>query len=128
MFTLVNLLASLGLVVALVSVYDAFKKREFVKAVILIAAGVAISVVTIMKNGADAASANIQTKNIDSLRDKIDDLHSLNIGANAKLVSIDLYLEKLESMGIKRDSIKNTPIITKQFINYIGSVGTLNQD
>jgi len=58
---------------------------------------------------------------------KIDALENSNKSISSSLDILTVYIKRVDSLGIKRDSINNQPIITKHFINYIGKVGTLNQ-
>lgn len=74
------------------------------------------------KDDKNDKAANEQQIKIDSLVGKIS-----SIGGEVHYLNI--YLSKLDSLGIRRDLSTNTPVITKtlRITNNINKVGTLNQ-
>jgi glucan phosphoethanolaminetransferase (alkaline phosphatase superfamily) len=68
----------------------------------------------------DNKKDSIYQSNTDSLKKKIENLDSSLKDANT-------YLHRLDSVGIKRDTAKNMPTVTKTFINNIEKVNTMNQ-
>jgi hypothetical protein len=62
-----------------------------------------------------------------SFDSKIDSLRTTIVEIKSSGIKTQDYLQKLDSFGIKRDTVSNNPIITKNFINYIDQIETMNQ-
>jgi hypothetical protein len=70
---------------------------------------------------------NRDDKKQSSFDSKIDSLTTTIVEIKSSSIKTQDYLQKLDSIGIKRDTVSNNPIITKNFINYIDKVEMMNQ-
>lgn len=131
--SLTNLLAVLAFTSLMLSFWKTkeggFKKNLW-KIFITSLVGLAVLIITFSKNSQDANSVKLSDSRADSVRILIDTIKNSSVIIEGKVQKIDTlqkYLRKLDSLGIKRDSINNLPIVTKNFTNNIRSVETLNQ-
>jgi hypothetical protein len=83
--------------------------------------------ITCKKNRTDSKNETDAKKSTDSLTNIVSGLRNSNADITKKLDENTIYLKRLDSIGIKRDSIRNQPIINKAIVNYIDRVNTLNQ-
>lgn len=124
------LIAILGFIAFIIPLgeYVLDKKRKITfKGMFLLVVGLGVMLATLKKSTYDEEYASTNKQNIQNLNDSLASLTKSNRKLLIKLDTANAFLKKLEILGVKRDSIKNTPIITKTFTNNIGSVGTINQ-
>ena len=139
---LTNLIAALAFISIAVSLFS-FSKKEvrkkgWFKIILTLSIGFVILIATFIKNKRDTVASKLIQSKSDSITIKSDSINTmltkLNNTASEVNRKIDTigsltdYINKLDLMGIKRNSKNNSPIITKAFINYINRVETLNQN
>lgn len=84
-------------------------------------------ILSIIKNNKDTTKDTATKNEKDSLSSKILIIQDGNKLISSKLDTANVYIKRLDSMGVKRDSIRNIPIITKYFINNIGHIEYMEQ-
>lgn len=117
LLTFSNISAYIGAAVAVIAI---IKMPKGLKNTLLILCAVFICVFTVWDNYDTEGEKNKLKGDINTLieaahRDSADNASTL------------VYLQRIDSIGIKRDTLSNKPIITKRFVNYIDHVGILNQ-
>lgn len=93
----------------------------------LIIVGLLVMILSIIKNNKDTIKDTATKNEKDSLNSKILIIQDGNKLISSKLDTANVYIKRLDSMGVKRDSIRNIPIITKYFINNIGHIEYMEQ-
>jgi hypothetical protein len=116
MDNLTNILAFLTLLAFFIGLI----KNITTKTILAILIAITVLVVTIAKNKQDSKSA-------DESKKKSEASDSVIASISVKLDSSISYIIKVDSLGVKRDSVRNTPVVTKKFVNYINYVKELNQ-
>jgi len=134
LLNLTNGLALLGFIALVISLISFSKKkpeeRSLIKTILTIMVGIGILLMTVIKNQKDTKSTAALESKTDSVRLLLRRIDDSSISLNQKIDTIGSltdYIKKVEAIGIQRDVANNRPIITKTFINYIKSVGTLIQ-
>lgn len=139
---LTNLIAALAFISIAVSLFSFSKKevrrRSWFKIILTLVIGFAILIATFLKNNRDivasrlsqakSASLNMKSDSINAMLSKLNNIASQVDRKIDTIGSLTDYINKLDSLGIKRNYKNNSPIITKSFINYINRVETLNQN
>ncbi len=123
-------LAILGFIAIILSFWDDFGKKKNtsnIKIVLSILLGGIILFITIKKNSQDSIKERKESNKVDSLTINISYLRKENKNVSNKLDLTHIYLKRLDSIGIKRDSIRNQPIIQKSIVNYIDKVNNIYQ-
>lgn len=121
--TLNNFLALLTFCSLLGSIIGNTKGWKIVTGIL----GFLFLVCTLFKNGQDSTKDIVIKQESDSLKTKLKEIHSYNRQLLDKIDSTNIYIKKIEMLGITRDSLRNAPIVNKSFVNYIKNIRTLNQ-
>lgn len=103
-------------------------KQNWKKIVVTLVIGVMVFFVTLSKNGQDRNAAKLSSAKDSTVRGLLDSVSKSNVIIASKVDKIDTlyqYIRTLDSLGIKRDSINNKPIITKNFTNNFRKVDKL---
>ena len=85
---------------------------------------ISLSILLVVLSCIDAYKSN---KSDELNKSKIDSLITSNKDLSISVEKINQYLNVLDSIGIKRDTLRNLPIISPKFYNKIEYVKELNQ-
>lgn len=125
------LLAFIALIISFIGSYKNKDKKFKGKTIISIIIGMAVLIITVIKNNSDAEASELSNRRADTIQMNLKDLNIKNASLFEKMKTIDtlnLYLKRVDSIGVKRNETTNQPVITSKFYNKIERVETLNQN
>jgi hypothetical protein len=128
MWTLTNLLALFAFLLFAISQWDT-DKRKRLKKIFAYSIAFCVLVVTFLKGCKDLSDATLYSNRQDSLKNAIDTVSKYQSAFNEKMKDLDTlkqFIKRVDSIGIKRDTGTNMPIVTKTINSNIKSQTNIN--